>query len=94
MKECPAAGVQFHGVSKLSCKGAFPSLLIQKNVNMKYENERTGRLCGSCGSKGNAFFGNNIFLFEKTVKKRGGKKKEQNSKWYPKEDVFCGLVFF
>lgn len=41
MNECPAPGVQFHGVSKFSCKGAFPAFQIQKNLNMKYENERT-----------------------------------------------------
>lgn len=65
MNECPAPGVQFHEVSKLPCKSAFPAFQIQKNRKMKYENERTARLCGSSGSEGNAFVGNSIFFFEK-----------------------------
>lgn len=76
VNECPAAEVQFHGVSKLWCKGAFPSLQIQKNLNMKYENERTARLCGSCGSEGNAFVGNSIFLLEKRMEKKERTKLE------------------
>lgn len=86
MNEWPAAGVQFHGVSKLWCKGAFPSLQIQNNLNMKDENERTARLCGSCESEGNACAGNSFSFLRK--KRR---KKEDNQEKHPKDDLYCIL---
>ena len=80
VNEWPAAGVQFHGVSNLWCKGAFPSLQIQKNLNTKDENERTARLCGSCASEGKAFAGNSIFLLKKKKKGKNRKKKNKTGK--------------
>jgi len=67
-------------VSNLWCKGAFPSLQIQKNLNTKDENERTARLCGSCASEGKAFAGNSIFLLKKKKKGKNRKKKNKTGK--------------
>lgn len=96
VNEWPAAGVQFHGVSNLWCKGAFPSLHIQKNLNVKDENERTARLCGSCASEGNAFAGNSIFLLKEKEKKRKKekerKKKKTTEKAHQRRPILC--IFF